>query len=337
MKKEFFMKTGIKIGIALQITMLFKLFFFPIDEFFQWDFIFIFLTVMLIGQGNIIIDQRLNKILPWINQPLKRLLIHLVISMVFTSLVLYISMLSIHRIKFGGEAWVNDKMAQTFLPALVLTFVLIILYICYQFFKALKVSSLEIERYKTETANTRLENLKNQINPHFLFNNLSVLSSLVYKNQDKAVDFINELAKVYRYVLDNKNAELVKLSDEIDFINHYIYLLRIRFDSAISFSIDIEAEMSQAFLPPMCLQMLVENTIQHNEASQANPLSVSIFTRDQSLVIENNKQKRTDISFSSQTGLKNIISRYAFFTNEKPEIINEVSRFTVILPLISQP
>ena len=164
-----------------------------------------------------------------------------------------------------------------------------------------------------------------------------MLSSLVYKNQDKAVDFINELAKVYRYVLDNKNAELVKLSDEIDFINHYIYLLRIRFDSAISFSIDIEAEMSQAFLPPMCLQMLVENTIQHNEASQANPLSVSIFTRDQSLVIENNKQKRTDISFSSQTGLKNIISRYAFFTNEKPDIINEVSRFTVILPLISQP
>ena len=196
------------------------------------------------------------------------------------------------------------------------------------------MAALEVEKYKTQSANAQLQNLKSQLNPHFLFNNLSVLMSLVYKNQDNAVDFINELSKVYRYVLDNKNSELVGLQEELVFLEHYIYLLKIRFENSISFLIKIDTHTEGGYLPPMCLQMLVENTIQHNEVSQANPLKVLIYTENNHVIVENPIQPRSDKTESSQTGLKNIQSRYAFFTNEKIDIIQTEKMFKVVLPLI---
>jgi LytS/YehU family sensor histidine kinase len=174
------------------------------------------------------------------------------------------------------------------------------------------------------------------LNPHFLFNNLSVLTSLVYKNQDKAAHFINELAKVYRYVLDSKNTELVPLQEELDFINHYIYLQKIRFEDSVVFEINIEENKKSAYLLPMCLQMLVENTIQHNETSQANPLKVLIYTNNNTLVIENQIKSRSNVVDSSKTGLKNIEQRYSFFTNEKVTVYNNGAIFKVILPLIQR-
>jgi LytS/YehU family sensor histidine kinase len=181
-----------------------------------------------------------------------------------------------------------------------------------------------------------LQNLKNQLNPHFLFNNLSVLTSLVYKNQDKAVDFISELAKVYRYVLDTKNSELVSLNEELEFIYHYIYLQKIRFEDSISFEINIEESKKSDYLLPMCLQMLVENTIQHNETSQAHPLKVLIYTEKDSLVIENLIKPRSNNSESTKTGLKNIEQRYLFFTDKKVIVSNNGKIFKVILPLIQK-
>jgi len=185
-----------------------------------------------------------------------------------------------------------------------------------------------------EQIKANLALLKNQISPHFLFNNLSVLTSLVYKNPDKAVEFINELSKVYRYVLESNNSELVTLHEEIEFLNHYIYLLKIRFETGISFEINVAESKLQSYVLPMCLQMLVENTIQHNETSQANPLNVLIYTKDNSLVVENKIQPRSDFTESSKTGLANLKSRYSFFTDEKIEIVNYDNYFKVILPLI---
>ncbi|MFZ4770353.1 MAG: sensor histidine kinase, partial [Ferruginibacter sp.] len=197
-----------------------------------------------------------------------------------------------------------------------------------------KQSLIDVERYKTESAVAQLQNLKSQLNPHFLFNNLSVLTSLVYKNQDKAADFINELSKVYRYVLDNNNSELVTLQHELDFLNHYTYLLKIRFENSVSFTINIDENNLLKYLPPICLQMLVENTIQHNEASQAKPLQVNIYTNNDTLIIENNIQARSDFAESSKTGLENLQARYSFFTERKVVIFNNDNIFKVALPLI---
>ncbi|MDQ5928713.1 MAG: two-component system, LytTR family, sensor kinase [Bacteroidota bacterium] len=321
-------------GIGLMISSLFKPLFFRADSFFDAIFIVITVATVVILEGNLRIDNGLDKKYSWATMPKKRTISQFLISLFYTVFLLYILMFVIHILKSGKYELINPKMRQVLIPAIFVTIAAIAIDISYQFFKAWKQSLIEVEKYKTESANAQLQNLKNQLNPHFLFNNLSVLTSLVYKDQDKAVDFINELSKVYRYVLDNKSAELVSLQEELAFLEHYIYLLKIRFGDSISFDIKISFHTEGGYLPPMCLQMLVENTIQHNETSQANPLKVLIYTENNHLIVENAIQPRSDKTESSQTGLKNIESRYAFFTEKKIEIMNNGKVFKVVLPLI---
>ena len=325
-----------KLGIAIAITFFFKIVFFRIDEFFQMDLLYILAIVIIIMQGNEAINKGLNSKYSWIENAKKRLIIQSIISVLFTSIALFPIMYLLHQLRFRDGQIVNHKMVEIFPPALLFTIAFLAVKIGSEFFIALKNSLIETEKYKTESANAQLQNLKNQLNPHFLFNNFSVLTSLVYKNQDKAADFINELAKVYRYVLDTKNSELVPLQEELDFINHYIFLQKIRFEDSISFEIKIEESKKSDYLLPMCLQMLVENTIQHNETSQANPLKVLIYTDNDSLVIENLILSRSDISESTKTGIKNIKQRYSFFTDKKVIVSNNGKVFKVILPLIQK-
>ncbi|WP_269222852.1 sensor histidine kinase [Flavobacterium sp. IMCC34518] len=325
-----------KLGIAVAITLFFKIVFFRIEDFFEWDLVFITAIVLIIWQGNEAIDGFLNTRHPWIENAKKRLIVQSFLSVIFTSITLFTLMYTLHQLRFGDGRIIDRKMMEIFPPAILFTLALLSIKIGTEFFNALKNSLLEVEKYKTESANAQLENLKNQLNPHFLFNNLSVLTSLVYKNQDKAAHFINELSKVYRYVLDNKNSELVPLKEELDFINHYIYLRKIRFEESILFEIKIEESKKNDFLLPMCLQMLVENTIQHNETSQANPLKVLIYTENNSLIIENPILPRSNVADSTKTGLKNIEKRYSFFTDDKVIISNNGKIFKVILPLIQR-
>lgn len=322
------------LGIGLVISSLFKLLFFIHDPFFNDVFWTIIIATVVILEGNLRIDRWLSQKYPWANLPEKRSVIQFLVSLFYTAFLLYVLMFFIHVLKTGQYELFNPKMGQMLIPAIFVTIAFIAIDIGYQFFKAWRQSLIEVEKYKTKSAQAQLENLKNQLNPHFLFNNLSVLTSLVYKDQDKAVDFINELSKVYRYVLDNKNAELVRLREELDFLEHYIYLLKIRFGDSIEFLINIDKNTREGYLPPMCLQMLVENTIQHNETSQANHLKVLIYTEKNHLIIENAIQPRSDKPESSQTGLKNIASRYAFFTDEKTDVIRTDKMFKVVLPLI---
>lgn len=326
-----------KIGLSIIVALLFKLLFFRLSDFLEPDLFIIPFIVLILWEGNTYIDRQLEKRYSWLSHPKQRIVSQFVVSLIFTAITLYVLMNFLHFIKFGDLRLFNRAMRQMFAPAIVITFLGLVIYISGQFFKAWNQSRLEVEKYKTASATAQLENLKNQLNPHFLFNNLSVLSSLVYQDQDKAVDFINELSKVYRYVLDNKNAELVSLEDELSFLNHYIYLLKIRFGSSIAFIIKIRQEERSLFLPPMCLQMLVENTIQHNETSQANPLQVTIYTEKNRLLITNPIQPRSDKAKSSQTGLKNMQVRYQFFTDDKIEIVRTDKTFTVSLPLLSKP
>jgi LytS/YehU family sensor histidine kinase len=197
-----------------------------------------------------------------------------------------------------------------------------------------KRSLVEIEKYRTENLQAQLQNLKNQLNPHFLFNNLSVLSSLVYIDQDKAVDFINQLSKVYRYLLDNRDTELVSLDTELNFIRSYTYLIKIRFDKNIIFNIDVPKEKLTLLLPPLALQMLIENAIKHNEISEELPLTVDLNIKDGKLEVSNNLQLRSTNEVSSKTGLQNIKDRYKFFTDELVEVYETKDRFIVKVPLL---
>lgn len=316
------------------VALLFKLLFLRLSDFLEPDLLIIPFIVLILWEGNTYIDRQLEKRYSWLAHPKQRILVQFVLSLLFSAIILFVMMNFIHFTKFGDLRLFNRSIRQMFVPAIIITFLGLVIYISVQFFKAWQQSLVEVEKYKAASATAQLENLKNQLNPHFLFNNLSVLSSLVYQDQDKAVDFINELSKVYRYVLENKSAELVRLEEELAFLDHYIYLLKIRFGTNISFNIQIDDHTKSYYLPPMCLQMLVENTIQHNETSQANPLEVNIYTENNCLIVTNPIQPRSDKAQSSQTGLKNMQVRYQFFTDAPIEMIRTEKTFTVVLPLI---
>lgn len=301
-----------------------------------YDFLISIFITIIVWEGNLQIDIRMNEKYPWVAAPLKRLLLHLLVSLVFSVLGIYLPMFFYNKYICNVPA-VNKGalMTMSVVVGVLITIIILTIEISTQFFNNWKNSLLEVEKYKTESAQAQLENLKSQINPHFLFNNMSVLSSLVYKDQDKAVDFINQLSKVYRYLLDNKGNELVSLQTELAFIKSYTYLLQIRFDTNIEFDFQIPSHAQQLLIPPMALQMLIENAIKHNEVSSEQPLKVSIIADTQFVTVSNNLQLRSNTEPGSKTGLRNIRERYKFYTTAQVEVIENGNEYSVKLPLLN--
>ena len=201
------------------------------------------------------------------------------------------------------------------------------------FFKNWKEAAVQQEKLKREQIVLQYETLKSQVNPHFLFNNLNSLTALISTNPDKAIDFVKKLSEVYRYVLDQKDQELVALETEIKFLESYIYLQKIRFETNLR--VQIEPLPPNVWIIPLSVQLLVENAIKHNEISDKNPLFIRIFTNDQKyLTIENRLQKKTGTE-GSGSGLQNIRDRYAFFTDQKVIVSEDQEKFVVSLPLLT--
>ncbi|MES2589201.1 MAG: histidine kinase [Bacteroidota bacterium] len=306
------------------------------NHIFLYDIFSSVLITFIIWEGSLRIDHYLNQKLPWLGNTAKRIFTQFAITLVFSSIAIYFPMLSFNKfVCYLPPEKENLLILIALVIGILISFFIMILEISTQFFKNWKKSLLEVEKYKAESIQAQLQNLKDQVNPHFLFNNLSVLSSLVYKDQDKAVDFINQMAKVYRYVLENQENELVSLEKELTFIESYIYLLKIRFDVnlVVKFSLDESSRLK--YIPPMCLQLLVENCIKHNEVSEENPLEIKISSDSDYLKIVNNLQERTNPEKSSNTGLKNIQHRIAHFTNKEVFITKTDSFFEVKVPLLT--
>ena len=303
-----------------------------------YDFLVSVAITILVWEGNLRIDHRLNQKYPWITKPARRLLIHLAMSVGYSAAIIFIG-------SFISNSFTNTmpttgrdfiRVTSIILAALVLMSILLLtIEISTQFFKHWKNSLVEIEKYRAESLQAQLQNLKNQINPHFLFNNMSVLSSLVYKDQDKAVEFISQLSKVYRYLLDNQNSELVSVEEELAFIQAYIFLLQIRFDRNLVINVDIKKEELAKFIPPMAVQILIENAIKHNEASSEYPLTISVRSDDGKIVVTNNLQLRPQHEPGSKTGLQNIRARYQFFTTNPVEVAHGITTFVVKIPILS--
>ncbi len=220
--------------------------------------------------------------------------------------------------------------------SLIITMMILFIEFGIQIFRKWKLSLIQIESFKAETAQARLENLQNQVNPHFLFNNMSVLSSLIYKDQDKAVDFVHQLSQVYRYLLDNQGRDLVSLEREMDFIQTYCSLLQIRYSPNLTVRISINNTFKSKMIPPLAVQLLVENCIKHNEISTAKPLKISVTIEEDQLCVRNQLQPRLSAEKGSNSGLKNIQSRYAFFTDKPISISTLNGEFKVCLPLLSE-
>lgn len=185
---------------------------------------------------------------------------------------------------------------------------------------------------KTETA--KFESLKNQLDPHFLFNSLNVLTSLIGENPNQAEKFTTKLSKVYRYVLEQRNKDLVPILEELQFAKTYMQLLGMRFEDAIQFNIPDNVSDKELKMVPLSLQLLLENAVKHNVVSSSKPLVISIYEENNHLIIENNINPKEAIGKSTKVGLQNIADRYGLITDKPVKIENNNTTFKVSLPLL---
>jgi LytS/YehU family sensor histidine kinase len=177
------------------------------------------------------------------------------------------------------------------------------------------------------------ETLKNQVNPHFLFNSLNTLSSLINTQNEVAEKFIGRLSSIYRYILENSTKDRIPLKDELAFIQDYFYLHLIRDDNKIQLNIDIKEDNTYEILP-VSLQSLLENAIKHNMATYDNPLKIQVYLEDEYIVVKNNLQKKASQLATTKTGLKNLTERVRLITAKELIIEETANEFIVKVPLI---
>jgi hypothetical protein len=315
----------------------------------QANLIYIF-TVILVCEGSryLVYQSRI-----WFAEPfkrLKRLLVLIPSGIVFVAACFVFSKLLRNTIAFGESGMqgnqgfiIHVKNDQVELGLVgssiiyaILTFLLLFgIYELAYHFARLRYTEKERDRLEKEKLQAELQQLKGIINPHFLFNNLNSLSSLISENPTQAENFLDELTKVFRYLLRNNETELTTLAEELNFINSYYQLLQTRYGKAISMHIDVEADCHSYLLPPLTLQLLVENAVKHNRIHKEYPLRIELFNdKDHRLVVRNNLSIREHSIESTGIGLRSINSRYQLLNHEAPTIRPDADFFCVIIPLI---
>lgn len=200
----------------------------------------------------------------------------------------------------------------------------------------IKEDQLQMEKLKQENTLAQYLNLKSQIEPHFLFNSLSVLSSVIHTDANLASEFTIRLSRILRYVIEKNEFLLVPLSEEITFVENYLFLIQTRFDKGIIFDNTIDNEViNSSYIPPSSLQLLIENAIKHNKFSDESPLQIKMYNDGNSLVVSNNLNIRNDIENSTNMGLDNLTARFTHFSDNQVIINKTDNDFTVTLPILT--
>lgn len=305
----------------------------------EWYYAFatILLVTLFTWEGSRLIQPLFYRLIHSHHNKIKGLIYFLVAgslvtTILTTGIVLFVSMV-IHKHSFK-EAIVPLKLniIYAWLANLLFHLVHAIMY----YFKEYKTKWMEAEEMKRMSAQAELQLVKSQINPHFLFNNLNVLSALVTKDSDEANRFIDEFSKVFRYILSNHDKELVDINAELNSIKPYIFLLQKRFADSLTITLNIPEKIAPVYIIPASLQMLIENAIKHNIVSKNHPLHIDVHLNgNNTIVVSNNLQLRKSVYDSTKIGLENIKKRYWLICGRKVEIYQDENAFTVTLPLIT--
>lgn len=295
----------------------------------------------VLGFGNGFINEYLNKKFPWSEATRTRAVLS-IISIVIGNFILVYFCNFMNYVVIQKTATIEDFFSSKY--GLTNWFMINIALLITTFLHAKgfmeelrKTSKKEVVEQKliAKSANAQFESLKNQLDPHFLFNSLNVLSSLIDENPQQAQKFTASMSKIYRYVLEQKDKELVTVEDEIEFAKIYCDLLKTRFEDSVDFAFEVEKENYRNYVVPLSLQLLLENCIKHNFATSSKPLMIRIFSDGDTLCIENNLQVREQIKESSGIGLSNIVQRYSLLTKRNVFIEKSEDYFKVKLPMLS--
>ncbi len=301
------------------------------------DILYSYLLCLVLGIGNEYINNALDQKISWIREPVKRLLLN-IIAMVaysfFASLILvYLFINLVFTLNPEDITW-QQYIGYTYVP-IGITVVIATFLTSRGFLLSWREAAIETEKLKTENITSRYESLKNQVNPHFLFNSLNTLSSLVYEDPDMAAQFVRKLADVYRYVLDTRNQEVVSLAEERAFVISYIFLQKIRYENNLQVTINLPDD-SHMMIPPLSLQMLLENAMKHNEISDEKPLHIDLYLEnDEYIVVRNSLQRKNTMEKLSGVGLNNIQWRYEYLTKKTVKIWADTDEFVVKLPVLN--
>jgi len=244
-----------------------------------------------------------------------------------------------HRTILDGltySQFIQSEGLQHYITTLLITFTASLFFHAFFFYQALQKNKVKEQKIIAGTASAKFDALKNQLDPHFLFNSLNVLASLIDENPESAQKFTTSLSKVYRYVLEQKSKVLVTVDEELEFAKIYMSLLKMRFEDSIIFDIPERAIYPESKVVPLALQLLLENAVKHNIVNTNKPLHIKIYELDGNLVVENNLQPKQIVKKSSGVGLSNIKQRYQLLTNKKVIINNKANSFAVAIPMLTQ-
>jgi two-component system, LytTR family, sensor kinase len=239
--------------------------------------------------------------------------------------------------KFRMEDEIMPNPALKIITSVVFTFLIFVVYESFFLAKLLGKSISEKEKLITENIQSQLSGLQSQINPHFLFNSLNTLSTLIQEDPIRADKFVTKLAKVYRHILEQKEAGLVTIESELTYLRAYVHLLKERFGDNLVYTEDIDESILHQYILPFSLQITFENCVKHNTTTKEQPLHVKLYSESSGnyLCIENNISPILDKDVSTSVGLANIKRRYAFFTDDEVKVCNDGTMFQVCLPVLS--
>lgn len=302
------------------------------------NYLISFIYAMFIGLANAIGFGIIYAKYSWDRDAKKLVVIGVIGSVAWSTLGFFMARFA-HLVLIEGysfENFIEQESFLTYLFSMMIAFIITLIFHVFYFYKALQDSKLKEKTFESESNSAKFDALKNQLDPHFLFNSLNVLSALIDEDTEEAQDFTIGLSQVYRYVLDQKHKDLVHLKEEIKFAETYLELLKMRFENSLEVQIDQRIFEIDAKVIPLSLQLLLENAIKHNKISEKHPLQIQLLIENKFLVVKNNFQpKMGELSQKrNRIGLENIKSRYKLFMDEKCKIQKTEDSILVKLPLL---
>ncbi len=297
-------------------------------------FLFTISLLIITSEGIFLFNKTISKKYPWHIKTNKRLI--LLVSFIFVwGIVIHAITQKIQPIISNIGNMSKHDLGLSFTLGILFISIYVVLLIAFNYHESMNHFISENERLTQEKLRLDYFALQDQINPHFLFNNLSTLIAIIQSDQQLAVRFAENFSDVYRYVLRSADVYWVTVQEEVEFIKACFALHQERLGDGLVFNIDIPKEYDLLFVPPLSLQILVENAIKHNSATLSKPLKINIFVRDNRLVVANNLNPRNS-SYSTKTGLENLRKRYSLLTDEKPVMSKTENEFIVEIPIIKK-
>lgn len=275
---------------------------------------------------------QLEKLLSWRQHPVWRFIAQALLVPLVSSFTIGIPML-LFSVIYNGEIEINTGFRIMMVIGILISLLVSTIFSAMDFYRQSLQSAIEVEQLQEEGLKSQLETLRQQVNPHFLFNSLNVLSALIPMDSERAQIFVQQMSKVYRYVLDAGKSEFVEIQEELDFLEAYGFLLQQRFGNALIWDIQQEVGL-KGKVPSLALQLLAENAVKHNVVSISKPLTIQVIAGKGIVRVINNFQKKNVTESSTEIGLNNIVQRYLLSGYSLPEIIQSEQSFEVVLPLI---